>query len=208
MTATFVRPSDADLAAMSHRINGPLSPDGAEAWYRNDVAWLIQEIVLLHQERALAALQFATWLEEPVSDEPLADLAKRWQEKATGLWEKAQIKKLRAEISEQRRQIAELAEAYQRSQERVTELYDANVVGNQELEARVQELDAYKQDVAAETSLLISRLANMDDAMATLRRELLAERSEAERNIAMVNSLSVERNAQVISILKEAIDLL
>lgn len=97
MIDTHVRLQPADLAQMSARLQSLLTPEGARAWYAHDVAELLQEVVALRQDlydgRAALGAQ-------PESTERLAELAERWKIEASGIWEKAQYKQLRAQVKE------------------------------------------------------------------------------------------------------------
>ncbi len=97
---TVVRPSEADLSGIARRIGGPLSAEGAESWYRNDGAMLLQEVATLRQEAEAARHAF---YEDGAQAEPGATLyewAKAWKATSTGFWEKAHTKNLRAKIVE------------------------------------------------------------------------------------------------------------
>lgn len=97
---TVVRPSEAELSAIARRIAGPLSPEGAEAWYRNDSAMLLQEVATLRQEAEAARHSFYEDGAQAEPDATLFEWAKAWKAQATGYWEKTQTKNLRAKIIE------------------------------------------------------------------------------------------------------------
>lgn len=94
---THVRLQPADLAQMSVRLQSLLTPEGARAWYAHDVAELLQEVVALRQDLYDGRAALGAPAE---STEGLAELAERWKIEASGIWEKAQYKQLRAQVKE------------------------------------------------------------------------------------------------------------
>jgi hypothetical protein len=95
-----VRPSEADLIAIARRISGPLSPEGADAWYRNDAAALIEEVRTLRHEAEAARQSFLNDGAQAEPGAPLAEWARAWKANTTGFWEKTQTKHLRQKIVE------------------------------------------------------------------------------------------------------------
>ena len=97
---TVVRPSEADLSAIARRISGPLSPEGAESWYRNDGAMLLDEVRTLRQDAEAARQAFYADGAQAEPDASLYEWARAWKANATGFWEKTQTKNLRQRITD------------------------------------------------------------------------------------------------------------
>ena len=209
-SATFVRPQDADLAAMAKRISGPLTPDGAEAWYRNDCAWLLQEVSLMRSEMADAR----EWLladagaDAPGDDATLQELASWWQQHATGIWEKAQVKKLKADLSDAHKRLVELDAMLVSQQSQMAAVEHAIVDAQETHDAELAAMRADKKLLADELGRLMQRMVEIDDAADTVRAELAAERAAAERNSQMSEALMGERFSKVRELLNQAITLL
>jgi hypothetical protein len=145
---TVVRPTEADLIAIARRINGPLSPEGAESWYRNDGAVLLQEIATLRQEAESARHSF---YEDGAQAEPNATLyewAKAWKANATGYWEKTQTKNLRTRI-------VELTRANEDLQAQIEKLRDEHERNVEMLNARCAERMAQAKEILAQATRLL-----------------------------------------------------
>lgn len=110
---TVVRPTEADLSAIARRIAGPLSPEGAESWYRNDGGMLLQEVATLRQEAEAARHSFYSDGAQAEPDATLFEWAKAWKASATGYWEKTQTKNLRTKIVELTRTIEDMETSMQ-----------------------------------------------------------------------------------------------
>lgn len=210
MVATFVRPADADLAAMSKRANSPLSPEGAEAWYRTDIAWLLQEVVYLRSEIADARRQFhaINQADAPDEDTPLPRVAEWWQGHASGIWERAQTKRLKDQLAEQKRGIDEAHETIRAllvGMEQSDAEHEQTVSALQNAQAEYAQAE---HNYAAVEAMLKTRLTDMDTVVAQLRMELDAERKAGERNSQMTEALVGERFGQVRELLQKAIGLL
>jgi hypothetical protein len=145
---TVVRPTEADLIAIARRINGPLSPEGAESWYRNDGAVLLQEIATLRQEAEAARHSF---YEDGAQAEPNATLyewAKAWKANATGYWEKTQTKNLRTRI-------VELTRANEDLQAQIEKIRDEHERNVEMLNARCAERMAQAKKILAQATGLL-----------------------------------------------------
>ena len=209
-SARFVRPQDADLAAMAKRISGPLTPDGAEAWYRNDCAWLLQEVSLMRSEMADAREWFLEngGSPKPTDDASLMALAAWWQEHVTGIWEKAQVKKLKADLSDAHKRLVELDAMLVSQQSQMAAVEHAIVDAQETHDAELAAMRADKKLLADELGRLMQRMVEIDDAADTVRAELAAERAAAERNSQMSEALMGERFSKVRELLNQAITLL
>ena len=91
-----------ELNAMRQRTQIRLTQEGAQSWYVNDVTALLDEVARLRIEINKAR----EWLIADLPDEeerqvtehtPLYAVVDRWKATATGLYEKAQYKKLKAD---------------------------------------------------------------------------------------------------------------
>jgi len=114
---TVVRPSEAELSAIARRISGPLTPEGAENWYRSDAAALILEIRTLWREAEAARHSFLSDGVQAEPDATLYEWAKAWKATATGFWEKTQTKNLRTRIVELTRANEDLQAALEKERE-------------------------------------------------------------------------------------------
>lgn len=114
---TVVRPSEADLIAIARRINSPLSPEGAESWYRNDGAMLLAEVRTLRQEAEAARHSFYADGAQAEPDASLYEWAKAWKANATGFWEKTQTRNLRQKITDLTRELEDVRTSVQTLQE-------------------------------------------------------------------------------------------
>lgn len=210
MASTFVRPGDADLAAMSRRLNSYLSPEGADAWYRNDVAWLLQEVAILRADLANARQWFYETSngEGPGPEAPLQDVAYWWQQNATGIWEKAQFKKLKDATAIAKLEAVQAQANVERIEKDRDSIKGMWVEAEEHAKTVQQEYDEFKASMVKDMGAVLERLANMDDVVAQLRRELVEERSAGERNTNMVNEMVGERFGQVRELLEQAIKLL
>ena len=207
--ATFVRPSDADLAAMTRRITGPLTPDGAEAWYRNDAAWLIQEVVYLRSELADARESFyGDATDHPGDNARLEDVAAWWREHVTGIWEKAQVKKLKDALVQSERSAGKLEGDLADAQRLLHEEQALRADADREIVEVNQSRQQDKQAFAQSTGSLMARITQLDDVIAQLRRELEEERKAGERNSTMTEALVGQKFGQVRELLQKAIELL
>jgi len=193
MTATFLHPEDADLAAMNLRAKSPLTSEGAEAWYRNDIPWLLQEIVFLRSEIASAREWFYADSASNPGDVSVTEAAYWWQQNVTGIWEKAQVRKLKDSISDLRAQIA----ALEADKDRLELGLNTEIVARQDAENSTAELreeyEAFRQRIAMETGLMTTRITELDDVIAQLRRELQAEREAGERNANLNQALTDQK---------------
>jgi chromosome segregation ATPase len=180
-TVDFVRLDAPDLAAMARRASTLLTDDGARSWYRNDVTRLLQEITALRTERAEAAQSFQAWMAEEYDESAyLPALAERWREHATGLWEKAQVKKLKAERDEAKadsaRTAAELEalrEEYSRSERQVGMLSAALT----EMTTRLEQTQA---EARAKLGEHLARIAQYEERERDLQAQLEAASADCQ----------------------------
>jgi len=183
MTMSFVRLGPPELAEISNRLQIKLTPEGYEAWYRNDVPRLLLEIGELRHERNLALAELGA--EEDTS---LVLAARNWQANVSGFWEKTQTRKLRDQIAnaklgrdealamvhELETQKAELREALAYSEVKLLDEMTAR-------ENQVQEIMAQKQELADVAGKESDARANAELEAQKLRNELesLAARDRA-----------------------------
>jgi hypothetical protein len=212
---TVVRPTEADLIAISRRIGGPLSPEGAENWYRNDGALLLQEIstlrreiVTLRQEAEAARRSFYEDGAEAAPDATLHDWALAWKATATGFWQKTQTKALREEAASQRIAAANykdsLAAAEELNQKYVAETTDLALQVN---ELR-QERDALQHKAEGERAMFLKRIGELDRLLAQTQEEAVQARGDAERNIEMIRARHAEQMVHVKELARRTMDAL
>jgi chromosome segregation ATPase len=203
---TIVRPSEADLSAIARRINGPLSPEGAESWYRNDATTLLQEVALLRQEARVARSSF---YEDGAQAEPNASLfewAQAWKAQATGFWEKAQTRSLREQLATQRIQTANLK--------------DALVAAGDSIRQHLEEKDALAAELAEVRAALaktiadnqehvagyLRRIAELDELLAQAKNEVAQVRNDAAVRIEQLALQNEERLARTRDLMRNALD--
>ena len=85
MTSGFVRPGPPELAEIARRAQRTLTAEGAQAWYGNDVPCLLQEIILLRNERERVYEHIGLVWDDTRNIEGDLD---RWIAERTGAWEK------------------------------------------------------------------------------------------------------------------------
>jgi hypothetical protein len=106
MTLTIPqRLNDANLAEIARRIGSPMNDDGLRAWYRQDGGALLEEVFALRRERAAGMAIFAQ--NPPIEGldqatplpEVASQLAQLWTEQQQGVWQKAEVKRIRAALA-------------------------------------------------------------------------------------------------------------
>jgi DNA repair exonuclease SbcCD ATPase subunit len=198
---TIVRPSEADLSAIARRIAGPLSPEGAENWYRNDSAILLQEIATLRKEIAalrrdaeLARQSFYQDGAQAEMDDSLYIWALAWKDSATGFWQKAQTKTLREQLATQKITVAALKD----SLAAVDNLNRAQAVDMSALAAELAELrqtnETFEQTHEEERSRFLRRIGELESELNQARAEVTQMRSDFSRD---VEALKVENEARL-----------
>ncbi len=212
---TVVRPSEADLTAIARRINSPLSPEGAENWYRNDGGTLLQEIstlrrelAALRQEAEAARRSFFEDGAEAASDATLHEWALAWKATASGFWEKTQTKKLREELASARLSATNLRES-------LTAAEDLNrkyATDNTDLSLQVNELrqerDVLQQTGENDRSTYLKRIGELDRLLAQTQEEAVQARTDAARNVELLNSRHAEQMAHVKELARRTMDAL
>jgi chromosome segregation ATPase len=183
--STFVRLGDADLASMAKRLTVILTDEGAHAWYKHDVAELLQEIVAMRQERAHAIASFRE--HDPLRDVPdnLPSIAAAWRESVTGLWEKAQVKKLRAETTLARNETAELADELAKARDTIS--------------MRVQEREALRDQLnqsKADRDVLADELVKANNMILDLEETGAALQTQLEQTIRAYDAKLAEVREQ------------
>lgn len=99
------RLSNAHLADIGHRLATPLNDDGYRAWYRQDVSALLEEVLVLRRERAtaMAVLAANPPLEGLDQTTDLVEVAKvlatLWTEQQQGVWQRAEVKRIRDKLT-------------------------------------------------------------------------------------------------------------
>lgn len=167
-TTEFVRLEPYDLAQMATRLQVMLTPEGAQAWYAHDVGELLKEVTLLRQEIDAAKDSLGrSVLSEPSDD--LIELSEQWKASVSGLWEKAQFKKLRSDNAALSVEVAQL---------------------EQNLELAIQAHLAHEQVSAEETNALIDKIQNLEDALADAAAD--AERFKDAARLALEERIAAE----------------
>lgn len=189
-----VRLEPADLAAMATRANTYLTDDGARAWYRNDVPHLIQEVVALRQEieDVRSSLRNDAGRDLAESDAPLTEWLEPWKAQVTGLWEKAQVKKLRQELADAKQALTAKTDLVQVREDQLEE-FRTQISG---LEAKLVlaqsqrlEVDAQRRDDNESFRL---RVAGLQHRVDELEAQLEAKQAEVQQ---AVMALQVEQAA-------------
>jgi chromosome segregation ATPase len=190
--AEYVRLEPADLAAMATRANQFLTPDGAQAWYGNDIPKLLQELALMRAEHHEARDCFGD-----ASDDPLPVVAQRWQETATGLWEKAQVKKLRDEIKLLKAELADAVGALQDAQADVQAKAETNAKLTMDLGDLGNQINAIHQQAHALGAQEAAQRAELQERLDGAEREIKRLAGLAERNTQIVTAQAQEEKARI-----------
>lgn len=175
---------------MATRLNSLLTPDGARAWYAHDVAELLQEVTVLRQELAEAREALAA---DGVADtgEPLPQMLADWKATATGVYEKATVKKLRTEIQAKQQEIDQLEERLQAANTDATVALDTldreraeRSEERQRLEDAVADAVAQKERYATQAGEYQAQardaISDLDKAAREHTADLLASQFETE----------------------------
>jgi hypothetical protein len=204
-----MRIDHADLVAMARRANTVLTDEGAKNWYQTDVRRLLNEIVALRTERSEALQSFQAFMQGEYDEgECLQDVAERWRETASGLWEKAQVKKLKAQLDE--------AKADAQNADRVLELLQDNY------SAMSIELTRTKDEVAglqrrlreqaemheAAAAAQLERIREFGELTSQLEQKLVDVEAEMQRKVMADAQLAEQRSARVRAHLAEAMEML
>ena len=190
--ADYVRLEPADLAAMATRANSFLTPDGAQAWYGNDIPKLLQELALMRAEQHEARDKFGDH-----SDDPLPVVAQRWQETSTGLWEKAQVKKLRDQIRQLQDELAGALNSLQEAQADV----EAKTITNNRLVGELGDLGnqihAIHQQAHATAAQEEAKRASLSEHLDLAETEIKRLSGLIERNTMLVTAQAAEEKARI-----------
>jgi hypothetical protein len=104
--ATLTRLNDSHMAEIGHRQTVPLNDDGLKAWYRHDVQALLEEVLALRRDRALALgiLAKNPPLEGLDPNSSLVDIANQltqhWIDHQQGVWQRAEVKRIREKLAD------------------------------------------------------------------------------------------------------------
>jgi len=171
-----VRLGPGELGEINGRLHSHLTPEGYEAWYRQDVPAMLTEINMLQQEIAFAV--------DVLGGEPgeiLLDAIQRWQGERSGLWEKAQTRKLREQVQGAREKAETTEAALHESASTMDELHQRA----SRLEAQIAELKARHEQ---ELNLMAGRVADAiaasqakDEEYGKQQGEVFRLRGELER---------------------------
>lgn len=190
MTTAFVRLQSADLALIAGRLNTLLTPEGARAWYAHDVAELLQEVTARGQEleEAREAL-----IADGVTDTgaSLPEMLTEWKATASGIYEKAQYKKLRAELADIRLEKAEQSEVIRNMAERARQIAEERERQRTEWASKEQALEHAVADATENLEALRHRMGELQGEMARADQA----RRDADRRAedeAMSKALAVE----------------
>jgi len=191
-TAEYVRLEPADLAAMATRANTFLTPDGAQAWYGNDIPKLLQELAVMRAEQHEARDKFGDH-----SDDPLPVVAERWQETSTGLWEKAQVKKLRDQIKVLQEELADAVAALQDAQADVQAKTETNTKLMTDLGDLGNQIHAIHQQAHATAAQEAAQRAELEAKLTAADGEITRLAGLAERNTMLVTAQAAEEKARI-----------
>jgi hypothetical protein len=205
---TVVRPTEADLIAISRRISGPLTAEGAEAWYRNDSAVLLQEIARLRREVEAARQSFLSDGAQAEPDATLYEWALVWKATATGFWQKAQTKTLREQLAAQRIAVANYKNSLAAAEDANRALVAEKAAIAAELAEVRQGNDELERKHEAERVSFLRRIGELDGLLAQARAEAVDTRSIAERNLDMLRARNDEQLAHARELMNRAMEAL
>jgi len=202
-----MRIDQTDLVAMARRANSLLTDEGAKNWYQTDVRRLLNEVVALRNERAEALQAFQSFMSEQFDDNAdLPRVAEKWREQASGLWEKAQVKKLKAQLDE--------AKADATNADRVLELLqDTHVQTSIELTKAQEEIEALQRQLreqsdthAATVAAHLERIEAFEQLARESQQQLDAWNAEMQRRIMAdaqsVEQLKISARQQLVAVLE------
>lgn len=203
MTSGFVRPGPPELAEINRRAQRTLTAEGAQAWYQNDVPYLLMEIAILRSERERVYNHIGLVWDETRKIEDDLD---SWIAERTGAWEKAQYRRLKNanEVLRQARDQLEVERDWLKSEMEnekgtLAEMA-ADLVESERQRAKQEELaDQEKTD-------LLLRLAELDAVIARQRQELHAERVVHERAEAEWKAEREKQASELRKVLADAVN--
>lgn len=185
MPATIERLDTNRLQAMRGRTQVLLTDEGAKSWYVNDVTALLQEVDMLRTEYADTVQFFAADGVEAQPGEPIRRLAERWKEVASGLWEKAQVKRLRQMVRDAQSEVEQARTEISHAKDHITTLNGAAEHWRDEAVALSDKLATTLTEQAQERlqqqeviEKLLAEVAHLNDAVA-------AEMQRCEQVVAM-----------------------
>ena len=198
----LVRLEPADMAAMARRANSFLAPEGAQAWYSNDIPKLLEEIAELRKEQHEARDCFGDQ-----TDDPLPVVAQRWQETSTGIWEKAQVKKLRQEIGQLKAELDIASAKLVQAQETILAKTDSNGKLVAELASVGERLQNVKANHAVQVQQEADKRIELEQRLALADAEIKRLAGLSERNTQILTAQAQELKAEVREALQRALEL-
>jgi len=155
-TTELRRLSDHELQDIGRRLGMPINDEGLRNWYRADVQHLLAEVLVLRRERA-ATLEIL--LNNPPLDTDLLPrdthglsalaqrLADLWQEQLEGVWQRAEVKRIRELLATTKLNLAAM-----------TQDRDAKAHTITELEQRLDQLEARNIDTIIDCQRAVESL--------------------------------------------------
>lgn len=211
MTDGFIRLGPADLAEIARRLSKAdlMSPEGARAWYSHDVGTLLQEVTALRIDaedaRARLMVDCVGLSPEPMS---LGELADFWKAQATGIYEKAQVKKLREQINDLKAELDQLRFALQSAHDHAAATITAREQEHAEYEEKIKALqftlDTHIQLLSAETV----RVDELSAENEKLRREADDAANDTMRAVMTATTETETLKAEVRTLLMSALEAL
>jgi hypothetical protein len=172
MTLTELkRLNDAMLTEIARRLSSPMNDDGLRAWYRQDGNALLEEVIALRRERAAALTIFKASPPLEGIDAHTADLrevadrlAALWIDHQQGVWQRAEVKRIREKLAAAEQQVAESAEKIK---------YQANRILDQG--EQIEQLQAQLADAIADGQREVSEIRQVHAEQSARVSALLAE---------------------------------
>jgi len=179
-----MRIDQTDLVAMARRANTLLTDEGAKNWYQTDVRRLLNEVVALRNERAEALQSFQSFMSEQFDEAAdLVRVAELWREHASGLWEKAQVKKLRAQLDEAKIEVANAERMLELLQDKHAQTSIELTKSQEEIDALQRQLRQQGEAHEATVAAYLERIAQFEQLVRDAQQQLDNWNDQMQRKV-------------------------
>jgi hypothetical protein len=210
VTTSFVRLGPVELAEKARRIDQAqvMSTEAARAWLEHDGRELLTEVMFLRQERAEALDAFNEHSQDQYDDSVLlSEVARRWQETATGFWEKARTKKLVAERDEAKQDAENWQKMFDDAMASLSDLTAKHAAASEQLAKEKIELAMQVEQITNDRDRYIERIRETGEELLRIRAQLQEAEAEAGRKIMAADVDANAWKAEVRSLLAQATEL-
>lgn len=180
--AAPARASDAQLADIRMRLVRGLNDEGLRAWYSNDVATLLSEVMALRQlmAKAVEVCRSNPALHSDTNDllTAVKEISERWHELQSNAWQRNEFKRFKARLEAEVDAAKERANKAEVAEGNLTVALGAERDQNAALRAQVDQLEASLVDAVADAQRALSA-AQESATRVKQASELLAQALEA-----------------------------